>query len=205
VRPLALVWRPRGDLYRLAQKLVFCNSDLGISTTVCKVRGLEVSQSLFWTWKHKHAHKVHVYEVYAHEVHAYEVHAYDMYACEVHACEVHAREAHAHETRAYELHALEVYARKILEKTSRSPILQTVVRCRDPSCKIRKGPLLARRTIRRCSTATATKAAICAGSEHSWRALFNTTSEVLKPQGVNYLHLFRRDGQRYGQVIHHTL
>ena len=82
---IAQMRRLIGTLYLLAQKFVFCNSDLDKSTTVCKVGDLEVSSKPFWIWKHIHVHKIHVYEVYAHEVHAHEVHA-----CEVHVHEVHA-------------------------------------------------------------------------------------------------------------------
>jgi hypothetical protein len=65
-----------------------------------------------------HAHEMHAHEMHAHEMHAHEVHAH-----EVHAREMHSREVHAYETHA---HALEI---KVLGKTSRSPTLQTVVRC----------------------------------------------------------------------------
>jgi hypothetical protein len=76
------VRRRIGTFNLLAQKLVFCNSDLDKWTTICKVGDLEVSPKPFWIWKLIHVLKVHVYEVYAHEVHAHEVHA-----CEVHAYE----------------------------------------------------------------------------------------------------------------------
>ena len=69
------------------------------------------------------AYEMHAHEVYPHEMHAYEVHAHEVYPHEMHA-----HEMHAHKTHAYEIHALEMYARKVLEKISRSPTLQTVVR-----------------------------------------------------------------------------
>ena len=94
-------------------KLVFCNSNLNKSTTVCKVGDLEVPAKPFWIWKHIRVHKVHVYEMYAHEVHAYEVHAHKAHAREVHAREVHAYEVHAREVHACEAHAYEVHARKV--------------------------------------------------------------------------------------------
>jgi hypothetical protein len=72
--------RPIGTFYLLAQKLVFCNSDLDKPITVRKVGDLEGKPKPFWIWKHIHVHKVHVYEAYAHELHAHEV-----YACEKHA------------------------------------------------------------------------------------------------------------------------
>ena len=99
---------PIGTFHLLAQKLVFCNSDLDKSTTVCKVGDLEVSPRPFWIWKHIHVHKVHVYGVYAHEVHAYEVHAHEVHACEMHVYEIHTHEMHAHEVHANEICAHEM-------------------------------------------------------------------------------------------------
>jgi hypothetical protein len=60
----------RRDPYLLAQKLVFCNSDLDKSTTLCKVGDLDVSPKAFLDWKHIHVRKVHGHEVHGHEVHA---------------------------------------------------------------------------------------------------------------------------------------
>src|SRR6266516_4216010 len=86
-----------------------------------------------------HAREMHAHGVHACETHAHDMHAYEMHAHEVYPHEMHAYEMHAHKTHAYEIHALEMYARKVLEKISRSPTLQTVVRwsiCRDLSCKM---------------------------------------------------------------------
>ena len=96
--------RAIGTFYLLAQKLVFHNSDLNKSTTICKVGDLEVFPKAYI-----HVHKVHVYEVYAHEVHAYEVHAHEVYAREMHAHEVHACEVHAHKMHTLEVHACEMH------------------------------------------------------------------------------------------------
>jgi hypothetical protein len=52
---------------QLAQKLVFCNSDLDESTAVCKVGGSGGFHEV-------HACEMHVYEVHTHEMHAYEIH-----------------------------------------------------------------------------------------------------------------------------------
>src|SRR2546430_15702796 len=89
-----------GTTPHLAQKLVFCNSDLDKSITVCEMGSERFPQNLFGFGKSIHLHKVHIYEVYAHKVHTYAVHAH-----EVHACEMHVYEVHTHEMRACELHA----------------------------------------------------------------------------------------------------
>jgi hypothetical protein len=113
--------RPIGTFFLLAQKLVFHNSDLSKSTTVCKVGDLEVSPKPFWIWKHIHVHKIHVYELHAYKVLAGEVHAYEVYAGEVHAYEVHACEVHACEVHAYEVHAREVHAYEVLAREVHAP------------------------------------------------------------------------------------
>src|SRR2546421_8287140 len=75
----SILRRRIGTFYLLAQKLVFHNSDLNKSTTVCKMGDLEVFPKPFWIWKHIHAHEVHACEVHAHEVHAREVHIYEVH------------------------------------------------------------------------------------------------------------------------------
>ena len=80
MRWLRRLQRAIGTLYLLAQKLVFCNSDLDKSTTAPPF-----VRSGIWNI---HVHRVRVCEVYAYEVQAQEVHAYDVYAREVQAYEV---------------------------------------------------------------------------------------------------------------------
>src|SRR5271154_2508652 len=89
--------RSIGTFYLLAQKLVFCNSDLDQIDHRLRGGGSGgFPPKPFWIWKHVHVHKVHINEVYAHEVHTHEMHACEVHACEVHAHEVYAREMHAH-------------------------------------------------------------------------------------------------------------
>src|ERR1700733_12614296 len=75
-RPQPALRRAIGTFFLLAQKLVFHNSDLSKSITVCKVGDLEVSPKPFWIWKHIHVHKVYAHEVHAYELHAHKVHTH---------------------------------------------------------------------------------------------------------------------------------
>ena len=61
-------------------KLVFCNSDLDKSITVCKTGSEGFLPNLFRFGKSIYVHKVYVYEMYAHDVHAREVHAHEVHA-----------------------------------------------------------------------------------------------------------------------------
>ena len=98
------------DLYLLAQKLVFHNSDLNKSTTICNVGDLEGFPKAFldletytpmrctparYTPMRYTAGEMHAYEIHAGEMHAcicnmdiWEVHVWETYVCKVQlACE----------------------------------------------------------------------------------------------------------------------
>ena len=82
-----------GTTPQLAQKLVFCNSDLDTSTSV---RYTPVRCTLMRCTPIRYAPEVHAHGVHGHEVHAREVHAREMHARDIHAHERYAREVHAY-------------------------------------------------------------------------------------------------------------